>query len=80
MEHAFTWNFADKIVNIISHLNLLPDGPRSNQMLTAQSIKAPKVCKKLQLSGFILRLFYNIRNLHIWLSLTAISFQSQNLC
>ncbi len=26
------------------------------------------------------RLFYNIRNLNIWPNLTAISFQSQNLC
>ncbi len=48
--------------------------------LTAQSIKALKICKKLLLSDFILRLFYNIRNLHIWPILTAISFQSQNLC
>ncbi len=27
-----------------------------------------------------LRLFYNIRNFHIWPSLIAISFQSQNPC
>jgi hypothetical protein len=42
--------------------------------------RALKKFEKLQLSDDILRLFYNIRNLHIWPSLTAISFQSQNPC
>ncbi len=50
------------------------------QRLTAQSIKELKKIKKLQLSDIILRLFYYNINLHILPSLTAISFQSQNLC
>ncbi len=56
--------------------NPLPNGPRSNltqgfQRLTAQSIKGLKISKKLQLSNIILRLFYNIRNLHILPSLPS---------
>ncbi len=79
----------DRMVRSKNHLmllslNPLPDSPRSNRTLgfqrhTAQSIKELKIWKKLQLSDDILRLFYNIRNLHIWHS-TAISLQSQNPC
>ncbi len=48
-------------------------------MLTAENIKELKNFKRLQLKDIILRLFYNIRNLLILPSLTANSFQNQNL-
>jgi hypothetical protein len=78
-------NQRNKEKGIYWFLNPLPDGPRSNrpygfQRNTAQSIKELKIWKKLQLSDDILTLFYNIRNFHIWPSLIAISFQSQNQC
>ncbi len=56
-----------------------PIGPRVFKGIQLKAKRA-KNLKKLQLSDDILRLFYNIRNFHIWPSLIAISFQIQNPC
>ncbi len=57
-----------------------PIRPRVSKAYSSKHKRAKKFEHKLQLSDIILRLFYNIRNLRIGPSLTAIIFQSQNLC